>query len=687
VSGISSDSNLFRIHDAESAENVPNPGAVGSGDADPRGVYEELLASRAFLDSIIENSPYSLWVSDHQGTMIRMNQACRDLLHVTDEDLIGKYNVLQDNIVEEQGAMPLVKEVFEKGQHARFILHYDSSRLRSVQLREGAQVVLEVTISPVLNAQKQVIHAIIQHLDITERRQIEVALREREERFKRLLQNSNDIITVLDDKGIQLSIHGPVDAILGYQPEEMIGTNGFHFIHPDDLARCMEAFAEALAHPGVMLSVECRFQHKNGSWKSIEIVGSNLIPDPVVRGVIVNLRDISQRKKAEEERSKLEEQLQQAMKMEAVGRLAGGVAHDFNNLLTVISGNVELMKMQLKTSDPFHLSLDAVKEAAESAASLTRQLLAFSRRQIIEPKILDLNDLVGNVMKMLPRLIGEDMALQTFLESDIGSVKVDPGQFEQVLVNLAVNARDAMPEGGQLVIETANIYLDEEYCAYHTNVIPGEYVMLALSDTGCGMSDDVKQHLFEPFFTTKALGHGTGLGLATTFGTVRQAGGIIEVYSEPDQGTSFKIYLPRVEARADGVIQEKPEARISRGTETVLVVEDEASVRELAQRILRQLGYSVIAASSGGEGLLLVEKYGKPVDLLMTDVVMPGMNGRELAERLVQIQPSMKVLFTSGYTENAIIHHDISKENLNFIGKPYTMQALAHKIREILGPG
>jgi two-component system, cell cycle sensor histidine kinase and response regulator CckA len=687
VSEHSADTDAFQIHPVESGENLPSQGVVSSTDMDQKGVREELLASKAFLDSIIENSPHSLWVSDHRGTMIRMNQACRDLLHVTDDDLIGKYNVLEDNVVEEQGAAPLVRQVFEKGQRARFILHYDSARLHSVQLRENAQVVVEVTISPVLNSRRQVTHAIIQHMDLTERKQIEDALREREERFKRLLQNSNDVITVLDDKGIQTSINGPVEAILGYKSEEMIGTNGFHFIHPDDVAACMGTFAEAIAHAGVMLSIECRFHHKNGSWKAIEIVGTNLIPDPVVRGVIVNLRDISQRKRAEEERGKLEEQLQQAMKMEAIGRLAGGVAHDFNNLLTVISGNVELMKMQLKTSDPFHVSLDAVKEAAESAASLTRQLLAFSRRQIIEPKILNLNNLVGNMMKMLPRLIGEDIALQIFLESDLGSVKVDPGQFEQVLVNLAVNARDAMPEGGKLVIETANIYLDEEYCSHHTNVIPGNYVTLAMSDTGCGMSHDVKQHIFEPFFTTKSLGHGTGLGLATTFGAVRQAGGSIEVYSEPDQGASFKIYLPRVEAQAEQVIQEKPDANISRGTETVLIVEDETSVRELALRILKHLGYSVISASNGGEALLLTEKHRKPIDLLMTDVVMPGMNGRELAERLVRIQPGMKVLFTSGYTENVIFHHDIVDNNLNFIGKPYSMQALALKIREILAPG
>ncbi len=326
-------------------------------------------------------------------------------------------------------------------------------------------------------------------------------------------------------------------------------------------------------------------------------------------------------------------------------------------------------------------------KAAQSAATLTRQLLAFSRKQIIEPKVLNLNDLVGNIQKMLTRLIGEDISFRTVLSEGLGSVRIDAGQFEQVLVNLAVNARDAMPDGGSLVIETSNIELDAHYRANHPEVLPGKYVLLAVSDTGHGMSVEVKEHLFEPFFTTKAMGRGTGLGLATTFCAVKQAGGSIEVYSEIDQGTTFKVLLPRVEEPAGKLDQEAPRTERLDGDETILVVEDEPGVREMAVKILKRFGYNVLHAPNGGEAFMLVEKYTGHIDLLMTDVVMPVMNGRELAERLVKLHPEMKVLFTSGYTENVIVHHGVIDEKLNFIGKPYSLRGLARKIREVLGPG
>jgi two-component system, cell cycle sensor histidine kinase and response regulator CckA len=645
---------------------------------------EELQASNTFLETIIEHGPFSTWISDDEGTLIRMNQACRDLLHVTDEELVGKYNVFEDNIVEEQGAIPLIKRVFEHGEQVQFILCYDSSQLRSLQLKETSQTVLEITISPVLDTQKRVVHAIIQHRDISERLRAEESLRMSEERFRRLVKNSTDVIALVNENCVVSWISGPVEEIFGFKPEEMIGTCGFNYIHPDYVERTMEAFSELVKQSGQVERVEYRLRHKSGNWFAAETVGSNLLNDPVVNGIVVNIREISERKNAELERNKLQEQLQQAMKMEAVGRLAGGVAHDFNNLLTVIAGNVELARMKLTPPDPLLQSLDQIYKASESAASLTRQLLAFSRRQIIEPKILDLNELVDSLLKMLTRIIGEDITLQINLSEELGFVKVDPGQFEQVLVNLAINARDAMPEGGQLFIETANIQLDEEYCAYHSQLEPGEFVMLAVSDTGHGMDERVKNHLFEPFFTTKAQGRGTGLGLATIFGTVKQAGGSIEVYSEVGQGTTFKIYLPRVEGLAKRLVKDKPEVDLVHGSETVLLVEDEASVRDLALIILKRLGYKVLHASNGGEAFMLLEKHPERIDLLMTDVVMPGINGRELAERLLKLHPEMKVLFTSGYTEDVIIHHGVIDENLNFIGKPYSMQALSRKIREIL---
>jgi PAS domain S-box-containing protein len=394
--------------------------------------------------------------------------------------------------------------------------------------------------------------------------------------------------------------------------------------------------------------------------------------------------DLTERKQAEAERARLEAQLQQALKMEAVGRLAGGVAHDFNNLLTGIIGHVSLALMDVDPVTPLANSLIEVNRAAESAAALTQQLLAFSRKQIIEPRVLDLNEIINSLHNMLTRLIGENIELRTIPAADLGAVKVDQGQFEQILVNLAVNARDAMPEGGRLLIETADIELDNEYCRKHSLVEPGSYVMLAVSDTGCGMSVDVKNHLFEPFYTTKSKGRGTGLGLATIYGTVKQAGGTIDVYSEEGKGTIFKIYLPRVMQNADRLFVEKPALEMPVGTETVLLVEDDEFVREIAVLILERLGYNVLQACDGAGALALAREIKDFIHILLTDVVMPGMNGRQLAEQLVCIHPETKILFTSGYTENTIVHHGIIDHGINFIGKPYLPEALARKLRQIL---
>ncbi|MBE0602665.1 MAG: response regulator, partial [Deltaproteobacteria bacterium] len=465
---------------------------------------------------------------------------------------------------------------------------------------------------------------------------------------------------------------------LGYEPEELTGKDVFALIHPDDAENVKRTFREIIRQPGGSSTVEYRMRNKNGKWVSVESVGSNYLRDPAVKAVVVNTRDIT-------ERNRLQEQLQQAMKMEAVGRLAGGIAHDFNNILTVISGNIELARMALNPSDPLNRSLDQVAKASDSAAALTRQLLAFSRKQIIAPKVLSLNELVRNIRQMLGRLIGENVELRTVLQDNLGSVKVDPGQFEQVLVNLAVNARDAMPEGGKLTIETADLSLDERYCAAHPEAHPGDFVLLSVSDTGHGMSAEVKEHLFEPFFTTKSTGHGTGLGLATTFGVVKQAGGAIEVYSEEDRGTTFKIFLPLAGKEAEKLTKEVLSLDRLKGDETVLLVEDEESVRRVAMIILKELGYRAIEARNGEEALMIAEKHGGRIDLLMTDIVMPGMNGRELSDRLKKIHPETKPLFTSGYTENVIVHHGILESNLDFIGKPYSVQALAEKIREVLG--
>jgi two-component system, cell cycle sensor histidine kinase and response regulator CckA len=512
--------------------------------------------------------------------------------------------------------------------------------------------------------------------DITEPKKMEDALRQSEERFRRLVEHSNDIIVLLDNQGIGISISGPLQRILGYTPDEMKGKSVIELVHPDYIETATKMYTDLALQPGSSVFAEFRMRHKNGSWVAVEAVGSNFLEDPNIKAVVANIRDIS-------ERTRLQEQLQQAMKLEAIGRLAGGVAHDFNNLLTVISGNIQMAMMELRPSATVTHYLDQVRQATDRATALTRQLLAFSRRQIIEPKILNLNELILNVRQMISRLIGENIELSITLDEDLSPVKIDPGQFEQVLVNLAINASDAMSLGGKLMIQSSNVTLDANYCAMHPDIKPGNFVLLAVSDTGQGMSEEVKEHIFEPFFTTKETGRGTGLGLAMIFGIVKQAGGAIDVFTEVDRGTTFKIYLPRIEGEIKTL--NKPDtAPTPRGSETILLVEDEDNVREVAEAILKELGYNVMVAKNGMEALAVIENSTGNIELLITDIVMPGMNGRELAEHILGTHPEIRVLYTSGYTEDVIVHHGVIEEHINFLGKPYTLQTLGMKIREIL---
>ncbi|RJO64884.1 MAG: PAS domain S-box protein [Myxococcales bacterium] len=524
---------------------------------------------------------------------------------------------------------------------------------------------------------------------VLQRMAAEEALKRSEERYRNLLNSSRDMVYTLDDLGNVTFISAQVTAY-GFKPEDAIGRNFLEFIAPEDRERIMAEFEKA-SREKTSFPSEFRMMDSTGKICWLEDLGVPILdPSGQPTGQIGILRDITERKRAEREKARLEEQLQQAMKMEAVGRLAGGIAHDFNNLLTGITGNIAVAQMDLAPNSPLAGVLSEANKAAESAMALTRQLLAFSRKQIIEPKVVNLSELISSLHKMLARLIGEDIELQTIPGGNLGSAKIDPGQFEQILVNLAVNARDAMPEGGKLVIETANAELDEAYCRKHSQLRPGGFVMLAVSDTGLGMSEEVKQHLFEPFFTTKPPGQGTGLGLATIYGAVQQANGAIEVHSDPGKGTTFKLYLPRVAEKAERLKREEP-ARVPQandmpgGNETVLLVEDEAVVRELGILILKRLGYKVLHAENGGEAIMLVEEFKNPIDLLITDVVMPGMNGRDLAERLTHMKPEMKVLYASGYTADVIAQHGVLEAGLNFIGKPYTPQGLAKKIRNTLG--
>jgi signal transduction histidine kinase/ActR/RegA family two-component response regulator len=405
--------------------------------------------------------------------------------------------------------------------------------------------------------------------------------------------------------------------------------------------------------------------------------------EELTQAVTTLQREVAERKAAEEALRESEQQLRMSQRLEAVGQLAGGVAHDFNNLLTVITGYSDLILTQLKEDDPLRHKADEVRKAAERAASLTRQLLAFSRKQVLQPKVLDLNSLVAEMSKMLRRLIGEDIELILALKPALARIKADPGQVEQVLMNLLVNARDAMPQGGKMVVETAQAELSEAYADMHIAVTPGQYVMLAVSDTGEGMDAETQKHIFEPFFTTKEVGKGTGLGLATVYGIVKQSGGNIWVYSEKGRGTTFKIYLPRVEEEAEHQSGGERVERL-RGTETILLVEDEAMVRKLTRSILEENGYRVLEAANGEEALRLCSQYQGPIHLMVTDVVMPLMNGRELAQRMLDSCREVRVLYMSGYTDDAIVHHGVLDPSTHFLEKPFTPDALARKVREVL---
>jgi len=403
----------------------------------------------------------------------------------------------------------------------------------------------------------------------------------------------------------------------------------------------------------------------------------------ILEGIASNIGGAMLRKKAESEKIKLENQLQHAQKMESVGRLAGGVAHDFNNMLSVIIGHANLALMDLVEDHPVQINMEEIRKAAERSADLTRQLLAFARKQTVAPKVVTLNEAVAGLLVMLKRLIGEHIILKWQPETDLWPIKVDPCQIDQILANLCVNARDAIDDVGKITIETKNITIGEDYCAHHVAVVPGEYVCLVVSDDGHGMDKETLCHIFEPFFTTKGVGEGTGLGLSTVYGATRQNNGFINVYSEPGLGTTFTLYLPRY----DGQVQTQGEAvvkSVTGGQETILLVEDEPSILNMATEILTRLGYIVLAADTPGEAMLLAEKHGGEISLLLTDVIMPEMNGRELANKLLTLYPHLRRLFMSGYTSDIIAHHGVLDEGVHFIQKPFTLLALAAKVREVL---
>ena len=525
---------------------------------------------------------------------------------------------------------------------------------------------------------------------IEEKRNAEAALRKSEEQYRLIAENTSDLICMVNSNGNHTYLSPSYRDVLGYAPESLLGQNCLALIHPDDRRK---AEAEALRSSSRQKpeSIEIRVKHANGDWKQFETLANWTYDSQGQRqyGIFVS-RDIAERKRAErtlhESEEKLrqsEDQLRMSQKLEAVGQLAGGVAHDFNNLLTVISGYSELVLGRLDETDDSRPKVEEIKRAAQRASTLTRQLLAFSRKQVLQPKLFDLNHLVSDMSKMLRRLIGENIEMTTVI-GEPTPINADPGQLEQVLMNLVVNARDAMPNGGRLTIETARVDIDEAYASTHLSVQAGPYVMLAVSDTGSGIDAETRKRIFEPFFTTKEQGKGTGLGLSTVYGIVKQSGGHIWLYSELDQGTVFKVYLPAaVDMEAEATTAPARRA-LPHGTETILIVEDEPQIRNLAIDCLKLCGYEVLSSSNGIEALQLVERLQCRIDLVLTDVIMPKMSGRELSERIHAIQPSAKVLFMSGYTNDAVVNHGILDGATWFMQKPFTLESLVRRVREVL---
>jgi two-component system, cell cycle sensor histidine kinase and response regulator CckA len=889
---------------------------------------EALWQSEAFFSSIFERSPTATWLSDDQGTLLRMNQACRDLLHITDEEVVGRYNVLRDNIVEEQGLLPVVNRVFDEGETVRFELEYDSSRLEQLPLSDAARLSLDVTIYPMKDAQGRVSNAVIQHIDVTERKKAEESLRQSEARLLqaqamahvgnweidlatgamwvsdevfrihgvepgtqevamgqarthilpddqpiwdaayedllggaagldlelRLRRAGDGAVRVVHAAGMlirdeagspsrvvgvvhditeqreaeerlrltQYSVDYALDPIVwvdssgrfvwanhsacasvGYSRDELLAMTVFDIdptlgreewaaswektkqkgffttetLHrkkdgetfPVELSvnyvefegkeyncsiardiserkrsearatwfsRVLDASVNeiylydcetlrfSLANQGAQRNLgytmdelmqmtpvdlnpnatramivdqlsplvsgaerevvfEVEHYRKDGSAypAEVHVQLTEHEPRPLFLSIVL---DITARKAVEEALRASEEQLRQSQKMEAIGQLAGGIAHDFNNLLTAIIGYTDLLSAGLPVDEAPHRDLQEIMRAAERASALTRQILAFSRRQAMRPTVVSLNEVLTEMEALLRRSLGEHIELVFRREPELGLVEVDTHQFEQVVLNLALNARDAMPGGGRLTLATTNVETDAGFALLYPEAKPGSFVVLSVADTGVGMDEETIAHMYEPFFTTKEIGKGTGLGLSTVYGIVHQSGGVVTVDSSPGKGSIFRVYLPRVFAASpSSVLETAPPTVQRRGN--ILVVEDEAAIRHLVARVLVGLGHSVTVAATAREALDIAHELEHPPDLLLTDVMLPGgMLGPELADRLRSFSPGLRVLYMSGYTRDDVMHGGRLDEGIGFVQKPFSPETIAAAVREQL---
>jgi two-component system cell cycle sensor histidine kinase/response regulator CckA len=634
---------------------------------------EQIRYQAMLLDQIRD----AVTATDLEGLITYVNEAQCRALQLSREELIG-------TSVETYGADPqrgaTQKQIIEATRTAG---KWQGEVIN--RSHDGRNIVVEVRTTLIRDADGHPIGMCGSGTDITEPKRAEEAVRESEERYRLLFDGITDAVFVHgigDDNlpGQFLAVNSAACLRLGYTREELLRLSPADVDAPESTVD-VRPITEMLKRSEKVLFEQIHVA-KDGQRIPVEISAQSyqMQGRPVVLSVA---RDITERKKAELERTRLEEQFQQAQKMESVGRLAGGVAHDFNNMLQVILGHIEFSLNEAAPGSRLRENLEEIQKSAQRSADLTRQLLAFARKQTVSPKLLDLNDTVSGMLKMLQRLIREDIQLLWVPGAGLWPILMDPSQVDQILANLAVNARDAIEGVGKVTIETANVILDASYANLHSGCVPGAYVMLAVSDSGRGMGEEIRAHLFEPFFTTKERGKGTGLGLATVFGIVKQNNGFISVRSEPGEGTSFRLYFPRAEDDVKTV--EQPEdARSSRGTETLLLVEDEEQILNIGQHILEQQGYMVLAAQAPEEAIALAARHQGTIHLLITDVVMPGMDGKELKQRLAASRPGLKCLFMSGYTADVIVHHGVLDEGVAFLQKPFTSQMLAERVREVL---
>jgi len=635
-----------------------------------------------YLKTLIETIPDLVWLKDPNGVYLSCNRKFERFMGEKEENIKGRtdYDFIDKALADvfrknDEMVIEAGKPVINEGEF--------------VFAEDGHMEILETIKTPMYYRSKQLIGVLGIGRDITQRKNAEKELKRNKAQLESILSNIQGITyrCRLDEDWTMMYMTNQALELTGFPASDFINNSVRTFesiIHEDDSQNVFSAIAVALEGQEPW-EIEYRIIHRTDGIRWVYEKGKGAHdPGGEVKhldGFIIN---ITEQKQSLQEKNQLAHQLKQAQKMEAVGRLAGGVAHDFNNMLSVILGNTEMVLEQLDNDVPFHKNMVEIQNAGQRSADITRQLLAFARKQTISPRVLDLNRVVEDMLKMLRRLIGEDIDLVWLPGEAPWPVRVDPSQVDQILANLSVNARDAINGVGKVTIETDTVTFDDAYCDNHFGFLPGDFVLLAISDNGCGMEKETLDNLFEPFYTTKEINKGTGLGLATVYGIVRQNHGFVNVYSEPGIGTVFKIYLPRHRSIEDqACTTAKPEPNLT-GKETILLVEDELSILKVTAQMLTKLGYSVLTALTPGEAMNLARKYTGDIDLVITDVVMPEMNGRDLVKNLLSIYPNLNRLFMSGYTADVIVHHGVLDEGVNFISKPFSKRDLAQKVREIL---